>query len=272
MATVSDLDGAAARAAVLSQAARVTTLLRAGGDPGRPALGDWDVADLAAHVSHSLDGFTAAVRGAGAVLDDVWDLSTLSGVLVAGESTRTLAGLADRIEASVAAFTTTIDAADEGAFLPWLVKGLDVPLTLLVCEALNELVVHGRDLAHACGAPWPIERAHAVLVLEGFLFPSLDALGRTMVDQQAAAGLRACFEVHLRGGGSTFVCFDEGDLAIGRERPETVDCHLWVDPVAFLLVSWGRVSQWPAIGRGQLLAWGRRPWLGLKLRALLRNP
>jgi len=37
-------------------------------------------------------------------------------------------------------------------------------------------------------------------------------------------------------------------------------------------VSWGRVSQWPAIGRGQLLAWGRRPWLGLKLRALLRNP
>jgi hypothetical protein len=69
-----------------------------------------------------------------------------------------------------------------------------------------------------------------------------------------------------------FLRFDDGELSIDATSPRRPDCHLSVDPGAFLLVAWGRLEQAPAIARGQLLAWGRRPWLGLKLRQLLRHP
>ncbi|MCA1696534.1 MAG: hypothetical protein LC749_18430 [Actinobacteria bacterium] len=51
-----------------------------------------------------------------------------------------------------------------------------------------------------------------------------------------------------------------------------VDCHISADPVAFLLVVWNRQSQWTAIAKGKLMAWGRKPWLGPQFRPLMRNP
>jgi hypothetical protein len=44
------------------------------------------------------------------------------------------------------------------------------------------------------------------------------------------------------------------------------------DPAAFFMVFWQRQSQRNAIAKGQLIAWGRKPWLGLKFRSLIRNP
>lgn len=255
-----------------SAAGRVAGLLRSTSSPAAPALGEWDVTDVAVHLSHAVDAMTATARGSDPVLDDVWDLSTLNGMLVRGEAERDLRALADRIDASVAAFLDVIGAAEDDDARPWLVKGVEMPLSTVTCQVLNELVVHGRDMAVAQGVPWSIERPHAAMALLGYLFPALDALGRAMVAQDAAAGVRACYEVRLRGGGSAFLRLDDGDLTVGAEAPAPVDCHLSVDPETFLLVSWGRLSQWPAIGRGRLLAWGRRPWLGLKLRQMLRNP
>ena len=67
--------------------------------------------------------------------------------------------------------------------------------------------------------------------------------------------------------------FHDGDLVVTPGPPTgRVDCHLLVDPVAFLLVTWARISQWDAIPKGKLLAWGRKPWMGLKLRSLVKNP
>lgn len=251
---------------------RLVTLLCSSTAPAAPALGEWDVTDLAVHISLAIDAVTASARGSESVLDDVWDLSGLSGVLVRGESERSLPAVAGRIQASVAAFLAVMDATPPGDLRKWVVKGVDAPMSMLTCQVLNELTVHGRDLAVAQDRPWPIPRSDAALILLGFLFPSLGALGRAMVDQQAAAGVDATYEVRLRGGGRAYLRFASGDLSVGPDPPGRVDCHLSVDPETFLLVSWGRLSQWPAIGRGRLLAWGRRPWLGLKLREMLRNP
>ncbi len=255
-----------------SAAGRVTGLLRSTSSPSAPALGEWDLTDVAVHLSHAVDAMTATARGSDPVLEEVWDLSTLNGMLVRGESERDLRAVADRMEASVGAFLDVVGAAPDDGVRPWVVKGVEMPLSTLTCQVLNELEVHGRDMAVAEGVPWSIERPHAALALLGYLFPALDALGRSMVDQEAAAGVRACYEVRLRGGGRAFLRFHNGDLTVGAEAPAPVDCHLSVDPETFLLVSWGRLGQWPAIGRGRLLAWGRRPWLGLKLRGMLRNP
>jgi len=44
------------------------------------------------------------------------------------------------------------------------------------------------------------------------------------------------------------------------------------DPVTFLLVGYGRMPLGRALLRGGVLAWGRRPWLGLRFNDHFANP
>ena len=272
MLTTSHVDRAAAQEAVAEVAAQVSTLLRSVQHPDAPALGEWTLTETAIHLSHAADAIAAMAQGGGALLTDLWGLGDLTKALVEGEATRDLGELADRIDATTARFLTIVGDAEEDGVRTWLVEGVEVPLSMLICHMLNELVVHGRDIALADGVAWPIERRRAALILTGFLFPSMAKLGRVLVNQEAATGVKATIEVRLRGGGRAVLRFDDGDLSVEPVPTGAVDCHLSVDPVAFMLVGWGRIGQWPAILKGQLLAWGRKPWLGLKLRTVLRNP
>lgn len=265
------IDWDEARATVGSATEQLTTMLRSCDRPHAPALGVWDVTELAVHVSTALAAVTAMARGTEPLMTDLSQLSVLTEMLVAGETETDLAKLADRIDAGAEDLLSVMKTGSDDT-RSWLVAGIEMRLSTLTCHALNEIVVHGHDLANALSRPWPISRSQARLVLNGFLFPVLAGLGRATVDQQAAAGVSACFDVRLRGGGRTYMTFDDGDLSLSDSAMRPVDCHLSVDPSAFLLVAWGRQSQWPAIARGQLLAWGRRPWLGVKLRSLVTNP
>lgn len=270
MSVTDQIDGAAARAAVTRTASRLGTLLRRATHRDAPALGQWDLTDVAVHVSHALGAVLAMSRGGGSLLDDISHLSTLTIRLVEGEAERDLGVLADRIEASCADLVQFLETVGEDPHRTWIVEGTELPLSSLTCHALNELLLHGRDIALAEGVPWPIERSDAALIVRGFLFPALSALGPSMVSEEAD-GVRASFDVRLRGGGAAVLRFDDGNLSV--EAPSgPVDCHLSVDPAGFLLVAWGRTSQWHAISRGQLLAWGRRPWMALRLRSLVTNP
>ena len=273
MTATTSVDWAAARRAVALAGPRLTAMLRSATRPDAPALGEWDVTQLAAHVSHAADTVSAMTRGGGNLIPDISGLATLTGVMVAGEGRRPLGELADRIDATVATFLT---AMEEGATTgdsshAWLVQGTEMPLSMLTCHLLNELTVHGLDLARALGVPWPIDKGHAALVVQGFVFPALHTLGRDMVVPEKAGNVRARFEVRLRGDARAWLHFSDGSLSVEGAPKGPVDCHLSVDPAAFLLVSWGRTSQWSAIARGQLLAWGRKPWLGMQMRSWLRN-
>jgi hypothetical protein len=271
--TISTADWAAARQAVAQAGPRLTAMLRTARRPEAVALGEWDITGVAAHISHGMDTITAMSRGGGNVLEDISGLSTLTRVMVAGEGRRPLSELADRIDASVAGFladTSDAAAAGDDRSQAWIVQGTEAALSFLTCHMLNELTMHGRDIALAEGLPWPIDRGHASLVMQGFVLPSLHMLGRAMVVQDKAHDAR--FEVRLRGDGRTWMVFADGNFSVESSPQGKVDCHLSVDPEAFLLVAWARVSQWPAIGKGQLLAWGRKPWLGMQMRSWLRNP
>jgi hypothetical protein len=58
-----------------------------------------------------------------------------------------------------------------------------------------------------------------------------------------------------------------------RPRPDgRPDVSISADPAALLLVLYKRRSQWPAIARGKLLAWGRRPWLAFSLAGRFHQP
>ncbi|MDP8974801.1 MAG: hypothetical protein M3N28_00215 [Actinomycetota bacterium] len=273
MTATAELCWTQAGAAVPEVAARVSGLLRGARRTSVPALGTWDLTDVAIHLSHALDAIVAMAEGGGGLLEDIWTLSGLTERLVEGEYERDLGALADRIQASADRLVSLTGGGGRSREVAWLVQGIELPLPLLNCHALSELLLHGRDIAMAEGVRWPIPRPQAVLVVCGFLFPVLARLGGTMVDQEAAAGVRATYDVRVRGGCRVRVRLNDGDMTLTQGAPGgPADCHLWVDPAAFLLVAWGRIGQWRPIARGQLLAWGRRPWLGATFRTMLKNP
>lgn len=263
----------AAQAALAKAGGRVSALLRSVTHPEAPALGSWNVTDVAAHVSHAVDAIGAMANGGGGLLDDVWKLANLSNALVEGEDERDPHRLADRIDSGVARLLAVVRESGHDDGRAWIVQGVEFNLSSLLCHALNELWVHGRDIALADGQKWPIPRADAALTVDGFLVAAIGGLGRAMVDQQRARGVRATYDIRVRGGGRAVWRFDDGDLTVTPGPPTgPVDCHLSVDPEAFLLVAWGRLRQGGPIAKGQLFAWGRKPWLGLKLRSMVRNP
>lgn len=255
---------------------RVATLLRETADPDRAALGTWSVADLAAHLVHVWEFDALQATGAPEPIDDLHRLADLTGMLVAGESDHAPARLAERVEDASRAFLETTAAMDPAELKAWF-GGVAMPVDGLACHAISESLVHGHDLATATGRPWPIPRDEAALAVEGFMFRVLaDAHSHDfVVDWDAAGDLHAVFEMRLRTGARRWFVFDgRGTFHLATERPpgRAVDCYVLADSAAMLMVVWKRRSQWSAIARGQLLAWGRKPWLGLKLVKIFRTP
>lgn len=283
------VDWAHAQRGLHTAVGRVTSLLRTVRDPHTAAVGQWTVAGVAQHLSHAWTAVPGLARGdlsrvydivpdaagrAGeSLITELAELATFTTDAVKADDERDPAKLADRIEAAAAEYFAECDGLDADERRAWLVEGTTVSRTTLTCHLLNETLVHGWDIAHAEGRPWPIERADAVAVIEGFLMPTVRQLEpRALVDQVAAAGVRATYEIHIRGGQRWHFLFDDGELHIEDPARRPVDCHVSADPAAMLLVIWGRQSQWKAIAKGRLVAWGRKPWLGPRLRPLMTNP
>ncbi len=275
--------------ALRDEVRRVTTLMRSIGDPGIPAVGQWNVAEVAMHLSlnwllvlgqvrRDLSRYKAVVPSMAGVagdsmIPDMWDNADLNALGLKADSERDLAVLADRIEQRADEYFGECAAHSPDEPRPWTVEGTTVPLSALTCNLLSETIMHGYDMAKAVGRKWRIEPTHAAMVVRQFFVPVMQTCDpRTFVNAEKAAGLQATYELRLRGGGWLNWVFDNGSLRVEEPSTRRVDCHILADPAAFFMVFWERQSQWNAIAKGQLIAWGRKPWLGLKFRSLIRNP
>ena len=275
--------------ALREEVARTTALLRSIQDPGAPAVGHWNLGDVAMHLTHAwlvptglarrdLSQFHAVVPSLAGVagdslIRDMWDLGEVTNLGVKSDPERDLSVLAARIEAQAEKYFRECVGADPDAPRPWVIEGTTVRLSTLTGHLLNETVLHSYDIAHAAGRKWRIAPDHAAIALGQFIVPVLQAAGpRVFVNGAKAAGLQATYDIRIRGGDSFHFIFDDGELTIVEPSSRRVDCHISAEPVAFLKVVWNRQSQWTAIATGKLMAWGRKPWLGPQLRGLLRNP
>jgi hypothetical protein len=286
VASGSKVDWQQGQDALRDEVARVTALLRSIQDPGVPSVGQWNLGEVALHLSQAwivmpglarrdLSGAYEVMPGmAGdSVVRDMWDLADMTVLGVKSDPERDPAVLADRIEARAQEYFSDCMGADPDEPRPWLVEGTTVRQSTLTYHLLNETLMHAYDIAQAAGRPWRIEPAHAAMVLGRFIVPVLQALdAHAMVNGAKAAGLQATYDVRIRGGDSFHFIFNDGALEVVEPSSRRVDCHISVDPVAFLMVVWNRQRQWTAIAKGKLMAWGRKPWLGPQLRSLIRNP
>jgi len=273
------LDRQAARAAISEAAGRFTALLRETDDIGLPAGGtNWTVAETTAHVSCVLTGLSATIAGDPQALtpEQYLDADFPTRLAATNAATNAMvdhtdAGrLAELITAGAQRFLEVVATADPQTECetPWYGTGQTLTPDCLTALALSELTVHGHDIAGGTGRPWPIPAEHAKLIV-GTVCPEMLPL---VVRPEAGRGGPMRYEVRLRGNGPRyFVRIADGTAEV-RPASGPVDCVISADPVTFLLVAYGRMPLGRALLRGGMLAWGRRPWLGLRFKDLFFNP
>jgi uncharacterized protein (TIGR03083 family) len=240
------------------------SMLRRVKDPDRPAIGSWTVGETAAHAAHSPKGFLEAAKGetTAIALDDVADHNA---EFLSDDPERDPHALADRFENNELALTTYVESL-EGDPAVEVFDGVVVPMSTLLAVELGEVLVHGYDIAGASGLDWPIASDHAALTVGGLL-PILPHV----IDPAKAAGFDARITFRIRGGIEATLVFNNGVLQIKAASGEPVDCRLSVDPATYLLLSFNRINATIPTLQGKIVAWGRRPWLAVKMASLFKT-
>ncbi|WP_132157099.1 hypothetical protein [Kribbella antiqua] len=191
--------------------------------------------------------------------------------MLAEDGERDPAVLADRI-GSLAKKFDDLASRSRAATVDWL-QGVRLPPSVVACHLLEECLMHGHDIARATGRPWPIERDHALLAVEGGVLPLIAALPPTaFLNQEKAGPFRAHVEVRLRGGGPISLVFDRGSLTLEAGSAPDIDAYLSADPAALMLVFIGRQGIWKPLLGGKLAAWGSRPWKLARMLTVISPP
>lgn len=265
-------DFEAVRAAVARAAEDMAAVIEQIDDPSRrPQGSEWTVADIAAHVTAGAELYIGYIRGDTPPALDVSDiaegsLARTTAAFLAAYPERDPRVLAGRLQLATAELLRATEDLDIDDVLHW--HGEPITMGALFGLTLGELLLHGADIASALDVPWEITRDAAGITLTQ-TFPTIGLL----VDPATTAGVRRTFEVKLRGAATFIVRVDDGTIVVRRASGrEHADCRVSADPLALLLIAYGRTSQWRPIMRGKLLAWGRRPWLGLRLAGYLVAP
>jgi uncharacterized protein (TIGR03083 family) len=239
----------------------------------------WNVGEIGAHLAIVLLGFAHAaggdfehvspyIRSEGTFAER---LSGVTGGIMELEPLRDPGELASAIRDRVAQFVTTADRLPGPApriATPWYGDGLTLPVATVTSILVAEQLVHGWDVARAVGRPWPISVPEANLALR-----ALTALLPLAANPATVAGVAARYGVTVRPDGPRYtVVVADGAVSIDPGIVGPVDCRISADPVALLLVSYGRIGQWRPIAGGKLRAWGRKPWLAFRFADLFFNP
>ncbi|SCL19663.1 TIGR03083 family protein [Micromonospora nigra] len=276
-ATVSAEQWQVARVALAEQTDRFVGLVRSV-DASTRCTEHWSVADTLAHVASlawyyvclvdrdhpplPVPGFAELLPGV--TVDTVADMNE---VVLRHLPEREAGPLLDRLQADVAQLLAACEGRSPDETVPWL-GDARVPLAGLCGHLVNELLVHGHDVASAVGRPWPLPGREAALFLELFLVGVIRHGYGRLIDGGAPprehpivvefrSAYAAPIRLQLHRGVVSF--------ADPTARPDARIDH---DPGTLNLVMFGRMSRLRAVLTGKMRVSGRRPWL---LPAFLRK-
>jgi hypothetical protein len=262
---------------------RYVELLRTVPDPRARTTGDWTVADTAAHlvVVCDLDLHTSTFGAAplqwdddvlglvrNASLDDIEALNTRTLSVL---TERDLGVLGQRTRAGVARVLEATAGTDPRASGRWL-GGAEFTVAGMLGHLLNELLLHGLDIARASRTPWTIPPQAAALTFEVFVVGALHGeTGRLL--EYHEPGAPGIVRAELRGRHHDPIRLDavDGRLRLGTAA-ELPDVRFSSEPVALVLLIWGRSGLLRPLLTGRLRVWGRRPWRAFRFLAAVRLP
>jgi hypothetical protein len=253
---------------------RTADLLRRVDNAAAPVPGlTWTASETAAHMIGELRDYAVALtRHTGGYMTHanrpLDSPSQMSAAVNARQLTevpeRDVSRLADMVSEAALAYVAATTAADETAAIP-TANGLVLSPSTMTSLLLGEQVVHGLDIARAARTGWDIEPRDALLIIPGVLSVAPEYL------RPSAVAARVSFELRIHGANHYRMAVDRG-TAIVTAAGEKSDCVITADPVAFLLLGYGRISQWSPIIRGKLRAGGRKPWKAMKFATLISSP
>jgi len=260
--------------ALRDAAGRSAELLRRVDDGSVPVPGlTWTAAETAAHTIGELRDYTQALtRHTNGYMTHANRPPESPSRMGAAVNARQLTEVAERdmgllaglLENAAETYLAAASVANEDAAIP-VANGLVLTPSTMTSLLLGEQVIHGLDVARAARTRWDIRPRDALLVTPGALSVAPYYLSRS------ALTLRASFELRIRGANGYRMAVDHGTATI-TAAGERADCVITADPVAFMLLGFGRITQWSPILRGKLRAGGRKPWLAMRFATMLSSP
>jgi len=256
-----------ARDALRTGSGQLRSLLVSGADPRLMATRHWSVADTAAHVlwiatmyAGMVDGDVAPDPDSMLALTNVDTIADINAHMLRHFAERRPLVLADRLEDAVGLILAGSAQLDPATPIPWL-GGSRVPVAGLLAHLVNELLVHGWDIARAQRVDWPMPDEHCALYWDLFFFGML-RLGYGTLLNSAQRMPRRPIAVRFS---SAYTPDETVALSEGRARlvPPAAgyDARVTFRPARFNLMLFGRVGTLSAALRRDVVVGGPRPWL-----------
>ncbi|MEU0792223.1 maleylpyruvate isomerase family mycothiol-dependent enzyme [Amycolatopsis sp. NPDC005961] len=234
------------------------------------SLGEWTIAETASHVGMIALMYTSMIRGDGGPLPlpgleepidtaSVDTISRMNALALELYPERDPARLAERLRADIA--EVLLVSADLDPEKPvWWLGGSRVPVAGVLAHLVNEMLLHGLDIARAIRRPWPIPAAHEALFLELFLFGMVrNDMGR-LLDDATPSPRRIAVEFRSAHTKPAVLALRHGELRF--EEPDGgADVRLTFDPAVLVPMMFGRISKARAVLGGGVRIGGPRPWL-----------
>ena len=261
----------AVRESVRTTAGRFCELVASVPDPAATASAGWTVADVAAHVTtvasletmllgaaelpFPMPGMAEAI--AATTVDTVHGLNDqVMSRFLERDVTRVLGMLRHHVDLML----TASQDRDPRETFSWLGEAR-LTLAGMLAHMVNELLIHGNDIARAVKVPWAMPAEDAALFFDLFTVGLANGQKGRLLDGSKRP-LRRRIAVEFRSGYTTPVTVVVCD---GRVTVEPVGpgADAWVrfDPATLNMMMFGRISKLRAVLTRKIIIGGRRPWL-----------
>ncbi|GHJ44412.1 hypothetical protein Cs7R123_17540 [Catellatospora sp. TT07R-123] len=259
-----------ARRALTEAVERVVALAQAH-PPHIMVTADWNIADTVAHLVSLMrldevlvQGQTPDVLlpGALAAVDatNVDTVADLNRVVLDRFPERDVAASCRELRESAQRMLALAGRRDPADQVSWL-GAARLSIGGLVAHMVNELVVHGWDIARATRTPWPMDPHAAGLFFDLFLL-GVTRAGYGNLLEHGAPVRPGRIAVDFRSDYTTPAMLVLTDGHVTAEDPDPrADVRLTFDPPTLNLMLFGRVSKPRAALTGKVRLGGRRPWL-----------
>jgi uncharacterized protein (TIGR03083 family) len=238
----------------------------------------WSVADITVHLLTIAWIDTTLLRSAvdPFPMPDIFEQVAATAVdEVHGLNDRVMAYFPDReVSGALALLREHIDLLladsenrDPAETVAWL-GGSRLSLAGMLAHMVNELLIHGNDIARSVRRPWTMPPQDAGLFFDLFYVGLASGNFGNLLDGSRRP-IRRRIAVELRSPYTTPVTFVVRDGRLTAEPPAPgADATVRFDPATLNMMLFGRVNKVRAIATRKLVIGGPRPWL---LPAFLRT-
>ncbi|MEJ2855108.1 MULTISPECIES: maleylpyruvate isomerase family mycothiol-dependent enzyme [unclassified Saccharothrix] len=264
---------------VLPGVARRFAEMVAGAPPLVKATDDWTVADTIAHVNSIATMYTAILTPEGGTVpvkqladrvrsvtvDTVADLNSMA---LRHFADRDHKRLSDNLKSTVDNLLEMTEGTDHERPIPWLGDSR-VPVGGVLAHLVNEMLVHGWDIARALRAPWPMPVREAAPFFDLFIVGMIRNGTGKLLDGPPPSDRRIAVAFRSRHTTPVTLVLHRGHVTVEDEK---ADVRVRFDPATLNLLLFGRVSRLKAGLSGKLIVSGKRPWLLPEFLRTVRLP